>query len=610
MIVAAARCTVLLLLAGSIVPARAQEPPPAAAPAVSQGALEPGRPAERQLAGGSADVYDLRLDANQFCYLWVDQDGVDVVLRAWAPDGTRLQEADQPNGLTGPERVVFVTGAAGVYRLEVRALDPKAAAGRYAARVEQLRAAAPDDAKRVEAMRLDDAAKLLAIQRTAPKRREMIDGYTRAAALWHELGEFDEEAVSLNEAGLGWRSLSMYPEAIALLERSVAAYRAAGDRKGEGLALNNLGFAYDSWGEKPKALEYYTAAAECYRATGNVAAEARSLANIAKTCADIGERERALELNTVALERLRAAGDVEWIASASNNLGSLFMRIGELQLARTHLDEALALFEKTNRRRGAATALNNLGRLNELTGDYDRALEYHQRALEIWRQLNNPVGAATALTAASLVMLAKGEPARAVELLDRALPLYASNPDRAREAFTRLVLGQAYARLGDRAKAGEQLTKAAEMARAVSVTSAMGASARLDETELAISCTDPTHTLVDSQAKYSVTCSLAPNKAYGILLCRQPLVEFTAERAAVSALGASCETPVGLCARHMDGTLAVAGYAGLPDGSEWVRDAVRGDPEQPAALGLALAERLMAAGAGEILARARAEDQR
>ena len=55
----------------------------------------------------------------------------------------------------------------------------------------------------------------------------------------------------------------------------------------------------------------------------------------------------------------------------------------------------------------------------------------------------------------------------------------------------------------------------------------MGASARLDETELAISCTDPSHTLVDSQAKYSVTCSLALNRAYGILLCRQPLVQFT-----------------------------------------------------------------------------------
>ena len=59
----------------------------------------------------------------------------------------------------------------------------------------------------------------------------------------------------------------------------------------------------------------------------------------------------------------------------------------------------------------------------------------------------------------------------------------------------------------------------------------MGASARLDQTELAISCTDPSHTLVDSQARYLVTCSLAPNKAYGILLCRQPLVEFTNQSA-------------------------------------------------------------------------------
>lgn len=55
----------------------------------------------------------------------------------------------------------------------------------------------------------------------------------------------------------------------------------------------------------------------------------------------------------------------------------------------------------------------------------------------------------------------------------------------------------------------------------------MGASARLSETELAISCTDPSHTLVDSQAKYSVTCSLAQHRAYGILLCRQPMMQFT-----------------------------------------------------------------------------------
>jgi hydroxymethylbilane synthase len=82
------------------------------------------------------------------------------------------------------------------------------------------------------------------------------------------------------------------------------------------------------------------------------------------------------------------------------------------------------------------------------------------------------------------------------------------------------------------------------------------------------------------------------------------LVELTAERAAVSALDASCQTPVGICARLDRRELVVYGYAGLPDGSEWVRDRVAGDPEQPVALGEALAERMLAAGASDILGRA------
>ncbi len=85
---------------------------------------------------------------------------------------------------------------------------------------------------------------------------------------------------------------------------------------------------------------------------------------------------------------------------------------------------------------------------------------------------------------------------------------------------------------------------------------------------------------------------------------RAALIELTAERAAVRALDATCDTPVGVCARFEDEQLAVLGYAGSPDGDAWVRDRVAGDPEQPAALGESLAERMLAAGAGPILAAA------
>jgi len=96
--------------------------------------------------------------------------------------------------------------------------------------------------------------------------------------------------------------------------------------------------------------------------------------------------------------------------------------------------------------------------------------------------------------------------------------------------------------------------------------------------------------------------SIAARHAAGIS-DHDALVELTAERAAVAALDATCHTPVGVNARLEDGELAMLGFCGLPDGSEWVRDRVNGDPEQPAELGRALAERMLSAGAGELLER-------
>lgn len=85
---------------------------------------------------------------------------------------------------------------------------------------------------------------------------------------------------------------------------------------------------------------------------------------------------------------------------------------------------------------------------------------------------------------------------------------------------------------------------------------------------------------------------------------REALVELTAERAVVAGLGASCDTPVGACARHDGEALLIRGYAGLPDGSEHLYDEVRGEAAQPVALGEALVGRMIAAGAAELLERA------
>ncbi len=72
-----------------------------------------------------------------------------------------------------------------------------------------------------------------------------------------------------------------------------------------------------------------------------------------------------------------------------------------------------------------------------------------------------------------------------------------------------------------------------------------------------------------------------------------------AERTLTRALQASCNTPVGSHARRVgDGALELRGWVGLPDGSAWLEDRLRGDAER---VGHEVAERMLSAGAGELL---------
>lgn len=81
---------------------------------------------------------------------------------------------------------------------------------------------------------------------------------------------------------------------------------------------------------------------------------------------------------------------------------------------------------------------------------------------------------------------------------------------------------------------------------------------------------------------------------------RRTMACLRAERAAVRELAASCHTPVGV---HAD-SVTIRGFAGLPDGSEWVVDDVPWEGDEAA--GRELARRMLAAGAGDLLRAAEA----
>ena len=82
--------------------------------------LEVGQPIPRELKGGQSHSYEISIAAGQYSYVVVDQKGIDVVVKLFAPDGKLITEVDSPNGTLGPEPVYVIAETTGVYRLHLQ----------------------------------------------------------------------------------------------------------------------------------------------------------------------------------------------------------------------------------------------------------------------------------------------------------------------------------------------------------------------------------------------------------------------------------------------------------------------------------------------------------
>src|SRR5262245_34299677 len=107
--------------------------------------LEPGTPFERELAGGQSHIYRLKLAADEYVKLEVDQRGVDVTIKFLGPDGKQLLQVDAEVRTRGKETVEEVAETAGDYRLVIQSKVKNADVGDYEVRIAELRVASEND---------------------------------------------------------------------------------------------------------------------------------------------------------------------------------------------------------------------------------------------------------------------------------------------------------------------------------------------------------------------------------------------------------------------------------------------------------------------------------
>jgi CHAT domain-containing protein/Tfp pilus assembly protein PilF len=478
----------------------------AAAPSPIPSSLRPGEPIERDLAAGESQIFHIDLTSDRSWRVAVEQRGIDIVVEVSSPDGKRLAAVDSPLDRQGPETVLIEPSVPGAYRVEIRAHEPAAPAGRYEIRIEEM------DRHRLDAERAVTRAGERYLEGTAEARRQAIAEYQKALEDWRALGDRQQEARALyamavlsrlvndtrpalalgqeviplwqslgdrlwegatwNEIGLDHWLLGESAEGKASFEKALAVQRQIGDRYGEGVSLSNLCLMDLARGELRAGLACYDRALPVLHEVQALGLEGSALLNAGRAYDVLGEPDQARERYQQALARMRATADRTGEARTLNYLGLLLSTLGNYQEATAHFGQALEVFRSLDDRRWQANVLHNLGLVYQSLGERPRAFSYFEQALRLRREVGDAKGEAATLTTLGQVNNLLGRPREALAFAQQALALYRTGDDRFGEGVTSTELGRASLALGDAASAMAAFNRAVELLAATGSLSA------------------------------------------------------------------------------------------------------------------------------------------
>lgn len=402
--------------------------------------LAAGELVKCHIDAGVTHVYQLALAAKQSAQIVLEQKGVDVELKIFAPDQTLFILIDNPNGFYGQETASLVAQAKGNFRIEVSS-DKSYPPGDYELKVD------------------------------GP--REMTDAdeqHVNAEHLFAEAQHLKGEAARRSSRG---EAIQLYNSAIKNYEEARSIWRNLGDLRGQGYALTNAGRVYKTLGEPSHALDYLTQALALLREAGDLSAQAFVLNETGAVHRDFGNARDALICYDDALKLRLALGDRFGQAQLYNNLGLAYSNIGYQPQAVANLEKAAQIWAQLRMYSSEMNTLINAAKANAERGNSDIALEQYQRVHSYAKELlikNDPelkksaeTFKAFALNGIGLVRDTWADSEAALENYQEALQLFRSNGQKQYEANVLDNLGLLYAFLGDASHARDYFRDSLEI---------------------------------------------------------------------------------------------------------------------------------------------------
>lgn len=407
-------CLMVLLGAGHVASSRSPlhltQTQMAMVQAVRQAAelesLEVGQLILRDLKGGQSHSYEISIAAGQFAYVVVNQKGIDVVVKLFAPDGRLITEVDSLNGRLGPEPVYVIAETTGIYRLEVASLNKDVPPGKYEAKLAELRSVTERDKAWLLARRVFEEAVALSVQNTPESTATAIKKFEEAFSLYGALGDRNEQYTAMINLGLTYRLRREWMGAFAPFERAFQIAKDLGDDRRQAESLEDM-------------------------------------ADVQIT----NDQGKALQFGDEALKKYQAIGDRKKQAYMLGFIADIYYLWGEEEKARDTSSQLLQLYELLGDKTGEALTLRRISSSYHLENDLQKELEYSLKTLTIWQSMENKKQEAIERSTISSLYARLGERQKALDSAEKALSL--SRGDKNTEAQVMVNVGTAYYKLGD-----------------------------------------------------------------------------------------------------------------------------------------------------------------
>jgi CHAT domain-containing protein len=415
------------------------------------------------IKGGESQSYAITLSAGQFLHAVVEQQGIDIVISLFKPDGSQISVSDSPNDRFGTEPVLLVADVAGQYRVDVRAPNVRASAAHYEIVMMALREATAVDQQHVLAQRAFDEAQKLRGQSDATAKRAGIAKYQETLPLFQAAGDTYRQLLAFQAIGIIHFQLNEFRSALRYLEEAIALAQKAGGVRVEAPIETLLGGSYEMLGEIAKSRQHFERARVIAGRFGDQPTQGSALNNIGKLHHEAGDFQRGLDYYLQALPLFAEAPPRR--AIALNNIGVAYNSLGEPERALDYLQKSLEILKPGTDRSAEALTLHNIGHAYNRLTKYQEALNYYNQALAMVQKIGNRSLEAQTFDLLGATYSAMGQPQKAVDLHQQSLEIQRTAKNIRREAFSHANLAHVYLLLDQPQKALDHYNQALAISR-------------------------------------------------------------------------------------------------------------------------------------------------